>query len=330
MTNFDPMAPQSNAAQARTGTLHRVTLVTTDADKTADFFCNAMLMRKTSDRVPNGASLAAYRKLWALGDCPAWREVLFDNAGGGSAVRLVEMQGGQVLRPQLESRLSGGLSIGFPVASMEKTLARIGAQGIGTTAGIVPLEMKRPDGTSYISGEIHFRGPEDVYILAVGRPPDLAPVGPIDSTTGIGNPAYSAMVVANSLQEIAFYTEVLGWEARRNMELISSGPAGGLGLAPNTPFRFIQLFSPGASSGYIVLLDMLKESRPNPVRPRFPNRGLMTWTFRTAHFDEVAGRIVAGAGGARMLCPPLPAGSTTTRLLTALTPSGLIIEIEET
>ena len=329
MANLDPMAPLSNAAQARTGTLQRVTLVTTDADKTAEFFCNAMSMRKTSDGIPSSTSLAAYRKLWALGECPAWREVLFDNVVGGS-VRLVEMQGGQVLRPQLESRLSGGLSIGFPVASMEKTLARIGAQGIGTTAGIVPLEMKRPDGTSYISGEIHFRGPEDVYILAVGRPPDLAPVGPIDVTTGIGNPAYSAMVVPNSLQEIAFYTEVLGWEARRNMELISSGPAGGLGLAPNTPFRFIQLFSPGATSGYIVLLDMLNESRANPVSPRFPNRGLMTWTFRTAHFDEVARRIVAGAGGARMLCAPLRVGMTTQRLLTALTPSGLIIEIEET
>ena len=330
MNTFDPMAPKSVPASALTWPLRRITLVTDDAARTAQFLTGAMLMRTISEGVPAAAQLDACRSLWALRDRPPWREVLCGAGAAGCIVRIVEMQGGAVIRPNLESRLSGGLSIGFPVADLQQTLERMGAIGIGTTAGIVSLEMKRPDGTSYVSGEIHFRGPEDIYILAVGRPPDLAPVGPIDPATGIGGPAYSAMVVADSIREIAFYTEVLGWEARRNVELVSSGPAGGLGLAANTPFRFVQLFSPGAVTGYVVLLDMLAESRPNPVSPRFPNRGLMTWTFPTRNFDEVARRVAAGAGGAQRLCAPLRAGPDMKRALTCLSPSGLIVEVEET
>ncbi len=78
------------------------------------------------------------------------------------------------------------------------------ALGFQSTAGIVRLTITRPDGISYVSGEVLFRGPEQIYMLAVGRPPDMTPVGPIEPATGMGGPAYSALIVPDATREIEF------------------------------------------------------------------------------------------------------------------------------
>ena len=327
----DPMAARGDAAAALCGPLRQVTIATNDASRTAQFFTQAMCMRLASDAAPSPAQAQAQRALWGLPPTAQWRELIFDHPGVGQGYRLrvIVMGGGALIRPQMESRLAGGLSVGFAVSSLEQTHDRVTALGVGTTAGIVPLVMTRPDGSTYTSGEIHFRGPEDIYALAVGRPPDLAPVGPIDPVTGIGGPAYSAMVVADATREIEFYREVLGWEARRDVVLTTSGPAGGLGLDAGTQFRFVQLFAPGATTAYIVLLDMLGAGRANPVAPRLPNRGLALWTFPTRQLAEVERRLRANRSGASLFAGPQHAVDSSGRVLTALTPAGLMIEVEE-
>lgn len=317
------MAPRAGTAPTLCGPLACVTMLTDDADSAARYLEQAMRLRRVRDESPQGAEAQVSREMWHLPAAACWREMWFASASGGSnvKVRVIVMPGGSLIRPGMESRLNGGLSIGFPVRSLEQTLARVTALGIESTAGIVPLTITRPDGSSYVSGEILFRGPEQIYLLVVGRPADMAPVGPIAADSDIGGPAYSAIVVPDAAREIAFYRDVLGWEARQDIVLTTSGPAGGLGLDAGTQFRFVQLFAPGATSAYICLLDMLAASRPNPVAPRPPNRGLVIWSFGTRVFDEVRGRTAAAT--------PRIAGTPGQRRLTVLAPSGTLIEIFE-
>jgi hypothetical protein len=122
---------------------------------------------------------------------------------------------------------------------------------------------------------------------------------------------------------------VLGWEARQDIVLTTSGPAGGLGLDAGTRFRFVQLFAPGATTRYLCLLDMLAVGRANPVAPRLPNRGLVMWTFGTRAFDEVARRVRAAAVGGHAGSQPRFSDPPGARALTVLSPAGLMIEIVE-
>ncbi len=206
MNNPDPMAPRAGAAPTLCGPLERVTFMTNDAGSATQFMTQAMRMRLASEVERSGHDAQATRELWGLPASAAWRELSFASTDGrsGVTVRVIVMPGGELIRPGMESRLTGGLSIGFPAASLEETLARVTALGFESTAGIVRLTITRPDGSSYVSGEVLFRGPEQLYMLAVGRPADMTPVGPIDPATGMGGPAYSAVVVPDAAREIDF------------------------------------------------------------------------------------------------------------------------------
>lgn len=331
MADMDPMAPRAGASPTLCGPLECVTLLANDADAPTRFLAEAMQLNLVREQQPVAAAAAQCRELWGLPEAADWREREFASGDARSTVRVrvIVMPGGELIRPNMESRLNGGLSIGFPAADLNQTLARFSALGIESTAGIVPLTITRPDGSSYVSGEILFRGPEQIYMLVVGRPPDMTPVGPIDAATGIGGPAYSAIVVADAAREIEFYREVLGWEARQNIVLTTSGPAGGLGLDAGTQFRFVQLFAPGATTGYICLLDMMAASRRNPVATQLPNRGLVMWSFGTHVFDRVLAHARAAAEGARLCTAVRVVGAAPHRRMTVLSPGGLMLEICE-
>ncbi len=332
MTNSDPMAPRPGATPTLCGPLECVTIVTNDAASVTAFLTQAMRLHPVAiDPDPSGVQQRRGRELWGLAPDASWRELRFVGPEGehGAAVRVLVMDGGELIRPDMESRLTGGLSIGFPAASLEDTLARVTALGFESTAGIVRLTITRPDGSSYVSGEVLFRGPEQIYMLAVGRPADMTPVGPIDAGTGMGGPAYSAVVVPDATREIAFYREILGWEARQDIVLTTSGPAGGLGLEAGTQFRFVQLFAPGAATRYLCLLDMMAVGRTNPVAPRLPNRGVAMWTFGTRAFDAVTQRVRAAAQRGELCSQPRFSSGHGPRALTVLSPAGLMIEVVE-
>ncbi len=331
MGDADPMAPRAGATPTLCGPLERVTFLTGDATFATEFLTHAMRLQRVHDTGRSGPDAKAECDLWGLPAASAWRELLFaaDSGARGVTVRVLVMPGGELIRPNMESRLNGGLSIGFPAASLEATLVRVTALGIESTAGIVPLTITRPDGSSYVSGEILFRGPEQIYMLVVGRPADMTPVGPIDPATGMGGPAYSALVVPDATREIEFYRDVLGWEARQDIVLTTSGPAGGLGLDAGTKFRFVQLFAPGSTTAYICLLDMMAVARANPVATRMPNRGLVMWSFGTAVFDEVEQRVRRASADSGLASQPRFDGVAGRRRLTVLSPAGLMIEISE-
>jgi catechol 2,3-dioxygenase-like lactoylglutathione lyase family enzyme len=202
--------------------------------------------------------------------------------------------------------------------------------GIGTTAGITSVEFRRPDGSPYDALETHFKAPDEVYGLGVSRPEDLPAVGPIEPGRTIGGPAYSAMVVNHADDDIAFWTDGLGLEKRRDVDLTSSGPAGGLGLEPGTVMRFVQLYVPDSESGYLVMLDFRDQGQPPAITPRPPNRGVVMWSFPTTDLDAALRN--AGDAGGEPVTGPIEiedARHGLTRAASVKTPHGFLVELLE-
>ncbi len=325
------------ARNYRVGSLLMITHVTGEPVATRHFYRDMMAMADVSDRAMPVAGQAIQRELWGLGAGQQWSEQLYERPGLPQVprVRVLAMDApGAVIRPGMDVLLEGGLSVGFAVRNrveMEQCVARGEALGIGTTAGITTIEFRRPDGSPYEALETHFKAPDDVYGLGVGRPEDLPPVGPIEPGQMIGGPAYSAQVVNHADDDVAFYRDVLGFEVRRDVDLTSSGPAGGLDLQAGTVMRFLQLYAAGSDTGYLVMLDFRDAGKPpsGPIRP--PGRGVAMWTFPTDDLDAVLARGreqgVRVLGGPVMLDSPL-LGSH--RAATLLTPHGFLIELVQT
>jgi catechol 2,3-dioxygenase-like lactoylglutathione lyase family enzyme len=325
------------ARNYRVGPLLMVTHVTGEPAATRHFYRDMMAMADVSDRAMPAAGQAVQRELWGLDAGAGWTEQLYERPGLPQVprVRVLAMdRPGPVIRPGLDVLLEGGLSVGFAVrnrAEMEQCVARGEALGIGTTAGITTIEFRRPDGSPYEALETHFRAPDDVYGLGVGRPEDLPPVGPIEPGHMIGGPAYSAQVVNHADDDVAFYRDVLGFEVRRDVDLTSSGPAGGLGLQAGTVMRFLQLYAAGSETGYLVMLDFRDAGKPQagPIRP--PGRGVAMWTFPTDDLDAVLLRCRAQGvrvqGGPATLDSPLLGAH---RAATLLTPHGFLVELVQT
>ena len=333
----DPFNVKVDPTAARVSPLRMATLVARDAAEARRFFVDGMRMRLAAETTPDDAKAEAQRRLWNLPASWRWTELRFDRPGVPDAivVRVLIMDGGEPLRPDMLSRLQGGLSLGFPVANQKRLERATRRLGITSTVGITSINMPRGDGSDYAVEEIHYRGPEGLYALGVWRQPPLAPVGPIDARSGVGGPAYSGMVVVNADREIDFYRRVLGWEVRRDIELTTSGPNGGLALPEGTKYRFLQLFAPGSVTGYLVMLDFRDRSVPNPSTPRAPNRGLVAWSFETRDLDDVLQRIEAFPDArATLLARPVKvadgaAGTAARRVASVLTPNGLLLEIAE-
>lgn len=318
------------------GSLLMVTHVTDSPLATRHFYRDMMAMAEVSDDAVSPGTQGTQRALWGLGTDTRWTEQLYERPGLPQVprVRVLAMEpAGPEIRPGMDVLLEGGLSVGFAVRNrveMEQCVARGDSLGIGTTAGITTIEFRRPDGSPYEALETHFKAPDEVYGLGVGRPEDLPPVGPIEAGQMIGGPAYSAQVVNHADADIAFYCDVLGLEVRRDVDLTSSGPAGGLGLAAGTVMRFVQLYAPGTDTGYLVMLDFRDQGRPNsgPIRP--PGRGVAIWTFPTHDLDAMLARSrehgVEPFGGPVTL-DTAPFGRH--RIATVLTPHGFLVELVE-
>jgi hypothetical protein len=239
---------------------------------------------------------AAQRALWGLESRIEWGELLFrrPNVPQAPSLRILAMDRSYPqIRPGMDALIDGGLSVGFPVRDMAKLIEYADRQGFQTTNGITHLAMTRADGSPYEALECHFRAPDAVYGLGVGRPPDLAPVGPIPNDQNIGGPAYAGQVANHADKTLAFYTQVLGWVVRRDVTLNSSGPAGGLGLKAGTRMRFIQIFEPTSTTAYAIFLDFADLGRPPPVDPRPPYLGATIWTFQVSDLSEAERRAKA-------------------------------------
>jgi catechol 2,3-dioxygenase-like lactoylglutathione lyase family enzyme len=193
-------------------------------------------------------------------------------------------------------------------------------------------QIPRADGTLYGIHETIFKAPDYVHSVAISRGDGMPQLGPVDPATGRGGPVYSAQIIENSDQVLAFYVSNLGLELRSDRQFKSSGSKGALGVPDGTEFRFAIVYAEGAAFGHLLFLDYQgRLGVPSTgIAPRPLNRGLVMWSFPVRDIDEMAQRLAnAGvelvAGPAELTSPSLGLH----RAITVLDPSGFMVELFE-
>jgi catechol 2,3-dioxygenase-like lactoylglutathione lyase family enzyme len=223
-----------------------VTLVVSDLAEARRFYIDLMEMVERPVTPPGPDTCARQAELWGVPVDSSWSEVLLHRPRlpNSPRLRLVRFNvAHERIRPGMNALLEGRLSVGFALRDMPHVVARGVSLGFDTTAGIATLAMQRAAGSAYEALECHFRAPDEVYAVGVARPPDLAPVGPIELDRNVHGPCYSAQVASPVERVLDFYTQILDYEVRRDVVVSGPGPERGLGLPPGTQMRFLQVFS---------------------------------------------------------------------------------------
>lgn len=328
----DIFVAQSSPDDALVGPLKTITYVTSDAAGTHALFTNGMDMKASDWFVPAGEDKARLSAYFGLAADEDWKARTYSGSGAGENIQirvlLVDESHPQV-RPQINGAYLGGLSIGYPMADTDAREAQMTKAGFPSIIGVKRLEFASPSGDTYVSEEVHFTGPENIYILGVKRPDIFVPVGPIDADANTAGPAYSAICVDDCDAAKGFYANVLGYEFRRDMAMKVGGNSG-LDLREGSDERFIQAFAPGASTGYLVFLDHGDDRRVLDPKPNFgpPSRGLTMWSFPSKDLAQVHKRALAH--GTQVISGPSNSGSPflpSTETLVLRDPSGYPVEI---
>ncbi len=315
------------------GPLHTVTMVTREKDPISRIFEQGMELESTAWQAPSGEDLDRLNRYFGLPPASEWEACAFyrDGDAGNVQIRVMVFRDETpIVRPAIDGRYVGGLSIGFPMSDMTGRETRMAELGVTSSIGVKELEFASPTGEVYVSGEIHFLAPENVFLLGVQRPAVFVPVGPMDAERGIGAAAYSARCVSNTDEVIRFFEDALGFETRRDITM-AVGERSGLRLEEGLAERFVQMFSPGSSTGYLVFLDHESATKPSPAASLGPpSRGVVMWSFPTAQLDAVYDKlqqsnleIVHPPG--KLRSPFLP----NTRSMLVKDPGGFPIELFE-
>lgn len=301
----DPLAPSGNAADAFAGPIACVTVITKFEAEARRFYTNVMEMEVSDALSTPSARHQEQRTLWGLPNDFDWTEVVFHRPAlpETTLLRMLSSeQAGDPVRSGYNVLSEGGLSVGFAMHDMAVVVEHGKTLGYDTTAGITTLDMKRMDGSPYQALECHFKAPDDIYALGVGRPRDLAPVGPIEDGKTVGGPSYAGQIMNHCEETLRFYTDVLGYEIRNRTSLPPSGPEGGLIKPPGTESDFLQVFAPGSTTGYFIVLDYGDKGLENQhIAP--PHSGVVMWTIPVKSIAQVIKE--APSTGCSVLAGPL-------------------------
>ncbi|MEM8921186.1 MAG: extradiol dioxygenase, partial [Pseudomonadota bacterium] len=338
---FDPldsMSPKSTRENVLAKPLQTVTLSTNSIEQIRLFYVDGMGMTLTG---PVGASDALknqQRALWAIPDDLDWDEYHLTRPSatvqdrGAMSVRVLAFHTPTpTVHKSWDSRSLGGFSMGFPNRMQPELDTKIRRLGYGAINPISIYEVPRTDGTMYTIHETIFNGPDFVHAVGIDRL-GMASLGAVDEETKLGGPGYSAMVVEDSDTVLAFFTDVLGLELRRDNIWKSSGEDGAMALPNGTEFRFTIVAAPGhGPGGHMLFVDFtnIEGVEPN-APPRVPNRGIGMWSFPVT---DLATALSNGADfgseivhAATQVSDPLHGDI---RVATLLAPNGLLIELYE-
>ena len=290
----DIFVAESSSEDAIVGPLSTITYLTTDEDASYKMLVEGMGMTASDWYIPESIDRPELDIYFGFDDSDNWKVRRFyrDDDGANIQVRLIALEKDTPqIRPAVDGTYLGGLSIGFPLSDSDARETHMSELGFPSVIGVKRLEFSSPAGEKYVSEEVHFTGPENIYVLAVKRPDIFVPVGPLNEEAQIGAPAYSAVCVENCDACIAFYRDILGYEIRRDMTM-EVGDNSGLKLRKGSSERFVQAFAPGSNSGYLVLLDHGQDRKRAEGISHFgpPNRGLTMWSFPSANILEVVTR----------------------------------------
>lgn len=328
----DIFLPTSSHDDAIVEQLHTVTYLTADKTTVERALREGYQLEWSGWQKPELPELETLNSYFGLSGSD-WEMASFFAAGAGNNVQIRVIYNpapAPLVREEYDGFFTGGATISFPKPDLYEHEILMNSIGIKSTIGVKEMEFQSPTGEVYISAEIVYFAPENVYLMAVKRPDIFVPVGPMDPETNIGSAAYSARCVENADDVITFMRDVMGFEIRRDVEF-EIGEKSALLMPQGAKERFIQAFAPGSSSGYCVVMDHGANNRPSTA-PSFgpPSRGIVMWSFRTKDMNEVIRR--AKTAGARVLRGPIEIGSPFLRGKRAMIvedPSGFPIEIFE-
>jgi catechol 2,3-dioxygenase-like lactoylglutathione lyase family enzyme len=331
-TVVDPMQARPSDREVLCQSLIAVTIASSDLLATRRFYQGALGMSADCAML-DGSEAEVLRQHWQLdGEGPV-ELMSFSRPGIADAVRVrvVRVERSVAMaRPQLDCRYDGALGVGFPVRGLAQRHQIVEAMGFGSTAGVTYMPFPRPDGSMYDIGESHWIAPDDVMVLGVDRA-DMQPVGPIDPALDIGGPSYSSMLVSDAERAALFFDGVLGLELRREFTFESDGPDGGMGLPSGTHVKFQQWFSPGAATGYLVVMQLQQNALRAPGPMGLRHRGIGLWSFATQRLDAIVERAErAGASVTRIVSPPKEIefpGEGLRQAMVLTTPDGFPVEL---
>lgn len=288
----DIFVPKDTPENALVQPLNTVTYITADKDGLERAFVQGYSLKSSGWKVPSKLEREACNRYFGF-ESDNWEYCLFYQVGPGANIQVRAFytpDQDKVVRHAYEGLIVGGATISFPKTDLYAHEKKMEAIGFKSTIGVKEMEFTDPSGVSYVSAEIIYYAPDNAFLLAVKRPDIFIPVGPSDSETGIGGPAYSARCVGDADGVIEFLKNIMGYEIRRDV-IFPIGERSALLLPEGTNERFIQAFAPGASTGYLVLMDHMKDNKPsNAPTLGPPSRGITMWSFATKNIDEVARR----------------------------------------
>ena len=327
LAQTDPMLPTSSSADAITSPLVAVTVLSHDLLSSREFYEGALAMTATPISL-NDEEAQQLKQYWNLPLTSAVEGLIFSNpsAPGSGVVRVLKAPPGTPSgRPDLSSRYSGPLGFGFPDTDMFTRLAEVERRGFSSTVGITEMNFSRADGSEYTVSEVHYVAPDDTLVLGVDRG-SYTQIGSINPVTGIGGVAYSSFIVDSIEQSSRFFHEVLGYELRREMTFRSSGQG-----MPDTrkgeSIAFLQWFSPGATTGYLVMMELLDDDKKAYAALGMASSGLSMWSFTTDSLDTINSRWQAYSGETAEVFEGRVPPFGIVRSIQLTSPSGIPIEI---
>ncbi len=321
----DPLAPRSSPDNALTSPLKAVSMVTNSLQETRRFYEDGMGLTCSKGELSDDI-----KRIWRLANDGNWQlhSCTRPQTSDGIEVRLLSSDlPGKEVRSDFDVKRNGIMSLGFAISGIEAHEEKMVDLGYPTNDGITTITLPTTSGGTYVVKESHYKGPHNSYNLGIERPEGFDSVAAVDANSGLGGPAYSAMMVPDADVFKAFMEDVLGYEARRDIEFESSGPGGGLiGIEKGTKLRFIQMYSPGSTSNYMIVMSVGDLSLPASAEILPPNLGLMMMTYETSNFDKVASRME----GAEVTATSTLVTAKGDRRVTFRAPNGTLIEIIET
>ncbi len=329
----DIFIPKSKPEDALVGPLHMVTYITADKGAVEKSLIEGYGLTGAGWETPSANHFKKLNKYLGFGTDDSWEVSSFykQGAGANGHIRVIHVhQETPLVRPVYDGLYTGGATISFPIDNLRAHEKIMDAIGIESTIGVKEMEFQSPTGETYISAEIVYKAPDNVFLLGVTRPDKFVPVGPLDPKLGLGGPAYSARCVTDADKLIAFLQIVMGYEIRRDIEL-TVGEKSAILMPEGTKERFIQAFAPGAATGYLVLMDHGPATKHSPA-PQLgpPSRGIGMWSFGTVDIEEVFRR--AKTAGVDVIQAPSEMGSPFLpdgRSMMMKDPQGFPIEVFE-
>lgn len=294
VTQRDITEPSSSISEAIGGPLQIITLCTNQPDSLEKFLKLGWGLRKRDWVNDSGGELQQLARFWHIPDSLPFQISYYDRPGAFGTILLRVLYFQHPIpetRSGYGSKESGPFTIGFPNNQQEKLHDHLSQLGYTTLAPLQVAWLSKPDGSQYKYLETIYKGPEWLQAVGIERGNGMPPLSNIDPITQMGGPGYSAMNVTGvSDTMLAFFTQVLGYELRRD-QVWKTGNGSALGLPAGIPFRFSIAYAKGATSGHLLFLDF-QENNPvaGPNPPCLPNKGIGMYSFFTNQLEAVLQR----------------------------------------